>query len=102
MSKNTSSLRNRRPTMRMSNKMSAVFAIIGMTVLGSFLALAQNAPQTPPPAPPMTFFLTSYGPGKGGDLGGLAGADAHCKMLATRVNAAAGNRTWRAYLSTQG
>ena len=48
----------------------------------------------------MTFFVTSANPGKGGDLGGLAGADAHCKALATAVGA--GNRTWRAYLSTQG
>jgi hypothetical protein len=48
---------------------------------------------------PMTFFVTSVGMGRGGDLGGLAGADAHCLKLATAVNA--GNRTWRAYLSTQ-
>jgi hypothetical protein len=48
---------------------------------------------------PMTFFVTSVGMGKGGDLGGLAGADAHCQQLATAVGA--GNHTWRAYLSTQ-
>ena len=47
-----------------------------------------------------TFFITSVGPGKGGDLGGLAGADAHCSQLATA--AGAGGKTWRAYLSTQG
>ena len=45
----------------------------------------------------MSFFVTSAGPGDGGNLGGLAGADAHCQMLATA--AGAGNRTWRAYLS---
>lgn len=45
----------------------------------------------------MTFFLTSANPGKGGDLGGLAGADAYCKQLASTVGA--GNRNWRAYLS---
>jgi hypothetical protein len=45
-----------------------------------------------------TFFITSAGPGKGGDLGGLAGADAHCQSLAQA--AGAGNKTWRAYLST--
>jgi hypothetical protein len=45
----------------------------------------------------MTFFITSVGPGKGGDLGGLAGADAHCQSLAQA--AGADNRTWRAYLS---
>lgn len=46
----------------------------------------------------MTFFVTSAGPGKGGDLGGLAGADAHCQKLAEA--AGAGSKTWRAYLST--
>lgn len=49
---------------------------------------------------PMTFFLTSAGPGKGADLGGLAGADRHCQSLAQ--SAGAGRRTWRAYLSTTG
>ena len=48
----------------------------------------------------MDFFVTSVGLGKGGDLGGLAGADAHCQALAQA--AGAGNKTWRAYLSTQG
>ncbi|MCB1764222.1 MAG: hypothetical protein KDI27_13935 [Gammaproteobacteria bacterium] len=48
---------------------------------------------------PMGFFVTSVGIGKGGDLGGLAGADAHCTELATA--AGAGNRLWRAYLSTE-
>lgn len=46
----------------------------------------------------MSFFLTSVNPGPGGDLGGLEGADAHCKKLAMAVGA--GNRMWRAYLST--
>ncbi len=46
---------------------------------------------------PMGFFVTSVGSGKGGDLGGLAGADAHCQKLAAA--AGAGSRTWRAYLS---
>ena len=47
----------------------------------------------------MTFFITSTGSGKGGDFGGLAGADRHCQSLATA--AGAGNHTWHAYLSTQ-
>ena len=47
----------------------------------------------------MTFFITSAGPGNGADLGGLEGADAHCQQLAEAVGA--GDRTWRAYLSTQ-
>src|SRR5450830_2146473 len=48
----------------------------------------------------MTFFVTSAGPGKGADLGGLAGADRHCQQLAQA--AGAGAKTWHAYLSTQG
>jgi hypothetical protein len=53
-----------------------------------------------PPGPKeMTFFVTSVGPGKGGDLGGLEGADRHCQSLARA--AGAGDRPWRAYLSTQ-
>lgn len=47
---------------------------------------------------PMTFFITSAGPGDGGNLGGLDGADAHCQKLAEA--AGADDRTWRAYLST--
>ena len=47
----------------------------------------------------MSFFVTSVGSGKGGDLGGLAGADQHCQALAKA--AGAGDLTWRAYLSTQ-
>ena len=50
--------------------------------------------------PSMTFFVTSIGSGKGADFGGLAGADKHCQSLAAAVGA--GNRTWRAYLSTSG
>jgi hypothetical protein len=45
-----------------------------------------------------TFFVTSKGAGKGGDLGGLAGADAHCQALADAEGS--GDHTWRAYLST--
>jgi hypothetical protein len=48
----------------------------------------------------MTFFVTSAGPGKGADLGGLEGADRHCQTLAQA--AGAGGKTWHAYLSTQG
>ena len=48
----------------------------------------------------MSFFVTSAGPGKGADLGGLDGADRHCQQLASA--AGAGAKTWHAYLSTQG
>jgi len=46
----------------------------------------------------MTFFISSVGSGKGADLGGLEGADAHCQQLAQAVGA--GGKTWHAYLST--
>src|ERR1700721_3700360 len=46
-----------------------------------------------------TFFVTSAGPGKGADLGGLEGADKQCATLATAAGATA--KTWHAYLSTQ-
>ena len=47
----------------------------------------------------LSFFVSSAGSGRGADLGGLAGADRLCGTLATA--AGAGNKTWRAYLSTQ-
>jgi hypothetical protein len=52
---------------------------------------------SPKPKAPMGFFITSVGPGDGGNLGGIAGADAHCQKLASAVGA--GQRWWRAYLS---
>ena len=48
----------------------------------------------------MSFFITSAGPGDGANLGGLAGADAHCTALAESVGV--NGKTWRAYLSTTG
>ena len=71
----------------------SILAATAFVSLGA-VASAQQAPQ----APNMTFFVTSAGPGKGADLGGLAGADAHCQQLATTVGA--GGKTWHAYLST--
>ena len=71
----------------------SLFASIALVLLGFSDAHAQNAPES------MRFFVTSASSGKGGDLGGLTGADAHCQSLAAAVGA--GTRTWRAYLSTQ-
>ena len=48
----------------------------------------------------MSFFITSAGPGDGANLGGLAGADRHCTMLAEAAGSS--GKTWRAYLSTDG
>lgn len=46
---------------------------------------------------PMTFFVASAGSGNGGNLGGLAGADAICQRLA--ASAGRGDATWHAYMS---
>jgi len=57
----------------MSNtKRFAIVASVGIVSLGSITSQAQ---QQPPQSPNMTFFVTSTGPGKGADLGGLEGAD---------------------------
>ncbi len=75
--------------------MSRVVPVLGVICIGLLVstpALAQGDP--------MTFFVASTGSGEGADLGGLDGADALCQSLAE--GAGAGDRTWRAYLSTQG
>jgi len=78
-------------------------AIIALGMTAGAQAQQPPAPPAPPAAPQspgMTFFVTSTNPGgKGGDLGGLEGADRHCQQSAER--AGAGGKTWRAYLSTQ-
>jgi hypothetical protein len=67
-----------------------VVSVMALSIAG--VMVAQDKPGT------MSFFITSAGPGNGANLGGLAGADAHCQKLAAAVKA--GNRAWRAYLST--
>ena len=80
----------------MSCKRNARFAVFGLLMMAvSVQVLAQQDQEQEP----LGFFITSVGPGNGGDLGGLEGADAHCQSLAEAVGA--GDRTWRAYLSTQ-
>lgn len=64
--------------------------------IGAGVAAVRNAAAQA--TPKMSFFITSRGPGNGANLGGLAGADKHCQTLAAAVGA--GDRTWRAYLST--
>ena len=65
----------------------------GMVMALALQGVALEAQQNPP----LGFFITSVGSGDGANLGGLAGADAHCQKLASAVGA--GSRTWRAYLS---
>jgi hypothetical protein len=68
---------------------------VGVACLVVAVALGLSAAQAPDPG--MSFFVTSVGRGFGGNLGGLAGADAHCQRLAAA--AGRGQPTWRAYLS---
>jgi hypothetical protein len=75
-----------------------IVAGLALCVTHEAQAQQQTAPQLPQ-SPNMTFFVTGAGPGKGADLGGLEGADRHCRQLAERHGA--GEKTWRAYLSTQ-
>jgi len=76
----------------MNRKTKIALASVALITLG-LAGGAQSQQQ-------MSFFITSAGPGKGADLGGLEGADRHCQQLAQA--AGAGGKTWRAYLSTQG
>lgn len=78
------------------HKSMRAFGLATATV--SLLAGCAGMQQPAGPAG-MSFFITSAGPGKGGDFGGLEGADRHCQALAQA--AGAGQRVWRAYLSTQ-
>jgi hypothetical protein len=83
-------------------------AILAVMAVGGLVS-AQQPPAQPPagqppagqqpaaPQQPMSFFVTSAGKGDGANLGGLAGADAHCQALAAA--AGAGRRTWHADLS---
>jgi hypothetical protein len=66
-------------------------ATMALAWFGASAAVAQEQKS------PMSFFVTSRGPGNGANLGGLDGADKHCQALAAA--AGAGERTWRAYLS---
>src|SRR5215471_21738164 len=100
------------------SRFGKAFSIVGLALGAAFMPFAldqkteaqrANAPTGGNAAPasiPMggnksvtRFFVTSKGLGKGGDLGGLSGADAHCQALAKEQGA--GDHTWRAYLSTE-
>ena len=74
--------------------MKRTLGILLVPLLASCATPARGGPEQSR----MSFFITSAGPGNGAQLGGLAGADAHCQQLAEA--AGAGDRSWRAYLST--
>src|SRR5262245_47493523 len=92
----------------------SVVVAIGLLLLSGYdrrtatlttVARASPETQNAPPSLAMggaksvtRFFVTSRGLGRGGDLGGLAGADAHCQALAQSEGS--GDHAWRAYLST--
>ena len=67
-------------------------ALVALAVLAGCAVLKNDGKSK------LGFFVASASPGKGADLGGLAGADRHCQALASAVNA--GDHSWRAYLST--
>jgi hypothetical protein len=74
---------------------SVVPMLVGLALAGFGLTVTAQAQSVKE----MTFFVTSTGPGNGGNLGGIAGADAHCAKLA---EAAGSTQTdWRAYLSVR-
>ena len=92
----------------MKNLRAVLIALSVALALGSYIAIASQAPAGGggaqgraggAPPQPMSFFITSVGKGDGANLGGLAGADAHCAALAKAANAPG---DWKAYLSTQG
>ena len=77
----------------MMNKLGwSILVAVALVSLGGSAGQAQQSD--------MSFFITSAGPGKGGDLGGLSGADQLCQLLGG--TGGAGAKTWHAYLSTQG
>ncbi|WBY03372.1 hypothetical protein PE066_07530 [Ramlibacter tataouinensis] len=83
--------------------MTRLLPTLGLAAASAVLlsACAMPAGQAAPAraaTSPVSFFITSANPGQGANFGGLAGADRHCQALATA--AGAGQRTWRAYLST--
>ncbi|MEN8143780.1 MAG: hypothetical protein ABFS14_02410 [Gemmatimonadota bacterium] len=84
--------------------MKPVLLLVGATLLAATAACARadgdssEAPDSELSSATMGFFITGSGPGAGANLGGLEGADQHCKALAEAVGS--GARTWRAYLST--
>lgn len=72
--------------------------VILLVVLSACSMMQKDGDMAMSTASKMSFFITSVGSGDGANLGGLTGADTHCTTLAAA--AGAGDRTWRAYLST--
>ena len=105
-------MREVRPTAMSCVRSLCMFAVLMFAVAACERSETARATSTSPKTgqPPSSlamggaksvtrFFVTSRGVGHGGDLGGLAGADAHCQVLAQAEGS--GDHTWRAYLSVQ-
>jgi len=75
--------------------MRTITFVLTAGLLASF-ASAAWAQRSAAEKPAMSFFVTSVGVGKGANLGGIKGADAHCQKLAEAAGSA---KTWHAYLS---
>ena len=78
----------------MSRHLRPTAALLGAAALAAFAATPVHAQDDAEPG----FFITSANPGGGANLGGLAGADAHCTALAEAAGLE--GRTWAAYLSS--
>ena len=92
----------------MKSILTVVIILIALFVLGNYF-YSEDAVKTDTTTldssveqikEPMSFFVTSVNPGKGADLGGLAGADGYCALLAE--NTGVMGKQWNAYLSTTG
>jgi hypothetical protein len=83
-------------SIRRTTTANVTLALAALGVLADEVRAQQQQPTQP-----MSFFITSRGVGDGANLGGLEGADRHCQTLAAASGApGAGDRVWRAYLST--
>ena len=85
--------------MKRSSPRSLVIAASSLAAMTVLLGACAGSMMGSGSSTGLSFFVSSTGSGRGADLGGLAGADRLCTTLATAVGA--GNKTWRAYLSTQ-
>ena len=77
--------------------MKTITCVLTLAVAAMVVAPSAHAQRTE--KQPMSFFVTSAGLGKGANLGGVKGADAHCQALANAAGGGAENKNWHAYLS---
>lgn len=78
--------------------MKTVNAILPVALLGLLVGNTATLAQPAEADTSMSFFITSSNMGEGANLGGLTGADAHCRSLAEAAGVT--GKSWAAYLST--